>query len=47
MNEARKIFEAMMHGRDRTRKGDGYANPSVQVRWRYFLLGWEMSKATR
>lgn len=50
MNEARLIFEAMMRGHghtDLTRKADKYNMPSVQTRWRYFLLGWEMCCATK
>lgn len=46
MNEARLMFEAMMRGNGQTnleRKNDGYAAPSVQVRWHYFLLGWELA----
>ncbi len=50
MNEARRVFEAMMRGNghnDLTRTGDKYNVPSLQTRWRYFLLGWEMANATQ
>lgn len=47
MMQAHKIFEIMMKGNgytdeDLTRKDNGYFNPNVQTRWRYFLMGWEM-----
>lgn len=50
MTEARQVFEAMMRGNghaDLTRTGDKYNVPSLQTRWRYFLLGWEMSAVVR
>ena len=50
MTEARQVFEAMMRGNghaDLTRTGNSYNVPSLQTRWRYFLLGWEMSTAVR
>jgi hypothetical protein len=46
MKEAQKIFEAMMRAKgqtDFTMSDTGkYKVPSMQVRWSYFLLGWEM-----
>ena len=50
MNNPRQVFEALMRGNGHTnltRTGDKYTVPSVQTRWRYFLLGWEMSLATK
>lgn len=50
MTEARQVFEAMMRGNghaDLTRTGDKYNVPSLQTRWRYFLLGWELATATQ
>lgn len=47
MNEARKVFEALSRNKDLTRKGDGYANTNTHTRWKYFLLGWDMAKATQ
>ena len=46
MNDAQKTFEAVMRGQGfkefaKNEKGQ-YTNSSVQTRWRYFLLGWEM-----
>jgi hypothetical protein len=46
-----KIFHAVMRSRGYTdddfkmEKGR-YANPAMQSRWNYFLLGWEMRGAT-
>lgn len=47
MIEAQKIFETLMKANgyseeQLTRKTQGYANTSIQTRWKYFLLGWEM-----
>jgi len=45
MTKAQQVFEAMMRSKGYTDfnqvKGK-YTNPSVVVRWNYFLLGWEM-----
>jgi hypothetical protein len=45
MSKAQQVFEAMMRAKGYTEfaaeKGR-YLNPSVQTRWNYFLLGWEM-----
>jgi hypothetical protein len=44
----RKAFEAIMLSKgkvDLERKGEGYANPNIQVKWRYFLLGWTISRS--
>jgi hypothetical protein len=43
----RKAFEALMqsNGRsDLTRVGDRYKNLNTQTKFRYFLLGWKLSK---
>lgn len=47
MNEAQKVFETLMRGNGYSpdqlkRKDQGYALTSIQTRWKYFLLGWEM-----
>jgi hypothetical protein len=46
MTEPQKAFEAMMrvNGKQDLEKNKHgkYANTSVQVRWRYFLMGWEL-----
>ena len=47
MNEAQKVFETLMRANGYTedelkRKDQGYANSSIQTRWKYFYLGWEM-----
>jgi hypothetical protein len=48
MTQAQKIFEAMMRAKGHTdlatEKGR-YLNSSIQTRWNYFLLGWEMRGA--
>jgi|GEM_PF-1452265 hypothetical protein len=44
----RKAFEAIMLSKgkvDLKRKGEGYASPNIQVKWRYFLLGWTISRS--
>jgi len=45
MNKAQQVFEAMMRAKGYTelsKTKDRYDNPSVQTRWNYFQLGWEM-----
>jgi hypothetical protein len=45
MTQAQKVFEAVMRARgyeDFSMAKGRYLNPSVQTRWNYFLLGWEM-----
>jgi hypothetical protein len=45
MTQAQKIFEAMMRAKgytDFSQVKGKYTNPSVVMRWNYFLLGWEM-----
>ena len=45
MTQAQKIFEAMMRAKgytDFSQVKGRYTNPSVVMRWNYFLLGWEM-----
>lgn len=46
MKDPRATFEAIMRSNGitdfaKTTKGH-YKLPSVQTRWKYFLLGWEM-----
>ena len=45
MTQAQKVFEAMMIAKGYTElkqtKGR-YNSPAVQVRWNYFLLGWQL-----
>lgn len=46
---AQKMFEALMRSKGHTDfskdKNNRYANLSLQTRWNYFLLGWEMRGA--
>ena len=47
MTEAQKVFEMLMKAngysdKELTRKNQGYVSNTVQTRWKYFLLGWEM-----
>jgi hypothetical protein len=47
MTEAQKVFETLMKANgysdeELTRKNQGYVSNTVQTRWKYFLLGWEM-----
>jgi len=42
------IFEAIMLSKGRIelkRKGAGYESPNIQTKWRYFLLGWTISRS--
>ena len=45
MTQAQKVFEAMMVAKGyielKQTKGR-YNSPAVQVRWNYFLLGWQL-----
>ena len=45
MTKAQQVFEAMMRAKGYTNfsgtKGR-YSVPTMQTRWNYFLLGWEM-----
>lgn len=45
MTKAQQVFEAMMVAKGYTEleqvKGR-YNNPSVQTRWNYFVLGWQL-----
>ena len=48
MNQARQVFEAIMRSKghtkfERTSTGK-YKHLSLQVRWNYFQLGWEMGQ---
>ena len=48
---AQRVFEAVMKSKgheDFSKSPTGkYLNPSLQVRWSFFQLGWEMKEATR
>lgn len=50
MTEATKYFEAVMRGKGHTdfsKTAHGkYVSTTLQVRWAYFLMGWEMAKAS-
>ena len=50
MNEARQAFEGYMTTKGKTNlehNGKRYTNINIQTKWRYFLLGWTMSKGTK
>lgn len=53
MNEARKMFEAIMRGKGYgdadfvLNKNGKYVANTVQVRWSHFLMGWEMALASK
>lgn len=43
------IFEASQQ-KDETyfiRRGDLYSNPYIQMQWKWFQLGWDLSMATK
>ena len=45
MTKAQQVFEAMMVARgylDFEQVKGRYVNPSVQTRWNYFLMGWQL-----
>ena len=45
MNKAQQVFETLMKAKghhDFTKLNNRYVVPSLQTRWNYFLLGWEM-----
>lgn len=45
MTHAQKVFEAIMRTKghaDFNMHNGKYSVPSLQVRWSYFQLGWEM-----
>jgi hypothetical protein len=50
MTHAQKVFEALMRSKGYTdfymSKQGKYVNPSLQTRWSYFQLGWEMKGVT-
>ena len=49
MTKAQKVFEAIMRTKghmDFAQDGGRYTNPSLQTRWNYFQLGWEMAGVT-
>ena len=46
----REIFEVLMRAKghpDLELKNNRYVNASIQTRWNYFQLGWEMRGATK
>jgi hypothetical protein len=47
MSKAQVIFEALMRSKGHTdfdmNKHGKYSVPSLQMRWSYFQLGWEMA----
>ena len=49
MSQTQRTFEALMRTKNYTDfsqiKGR-YINPSLQVRWNYFQMGWEMRGVT-
>ena len=45
MTKAQKVFEAMMVAKGYTdfeQINGRYINPSLQTRWNYFLMGWQL-----
>jgi hypothetical protein len=50
VTHAQKVFEAIMSTKGHTdfsKSATGkYNNPSLAMRWPYFLLGWEMREVT-
>lgn len=49
MSHAQRVFEAIMRVKGHTEfemANGRYVNPSLQVRWNYFCLGWEMHEVT-
>jgi hypothetical protein len=51
MSQAQRVFEAIMKTKGHTdfyQSTTGkYMNPSLQTRWSYFQLGWEMCEVTK
>jgi len=49
MNKAQQVFEALMRSKGYTdfyqAKGR-YITPTMQVRWTYFRMGWELCGVT-
>ena len=50
MTNCQKVFEAMMRVKGHTNFSQNttgkYNNPSLQTRWVYFQMGWEMREVT-
>jgi hypothetical protein len=47
MIQSQKVFEAIMRTKGHTdfaQDKGRYNNPSLQTRWIYFQIGWEMAK---
>ena len=45
MSKAQQVFEAMMIAKGYTdfkMEGTRYVHPTLQTRWNYFLLGWQL-----
>lgn len=51
MTHAQKMFEAIQRSKGHTDFTMGengkYSVPSMQVRWNYFQLGWEMAMVSK
>jgi hypothetical protein len=49
MSKAQKMFEAIMRTKGHTdfsKENGRYNNPSLQTRWNYFQMGWEMCEVS-
>jgi len=50
MSKAQSVFEALMRSKGHTdfyqSKTGKYVVPALQLRWSYFLMGWEMKGVT-
>jgi hypothetical protein len=50
MTKAQTVFEALMRSKGHTdfnmNTNGKYSVPSLQMRWSYFQLGWEMKAVT-
>jgi hypothetical protein len=50
MSKAQTVFEALMRSKGHTdfhqSKSGKYVIPALQMRWSYFLMGWEMKGVT-
>lgn len=50
MTQAQQVFEAIMatkgHSEFAMSAKGKYLVPALQMRWSYFLMGWEMAKVT-
>jgi hypothetical protein len=50
MSKAQQVFEALMRSKGHTdfsmNATGKYSVPALQMRWSYFLMGWEMKGVT-